>query len=500
MGIPNVDVLKRALEEGMGLTFDDVLLVPGMSDVVPRDVDVKTRLSRNIPLKIPFVSADMDTVTEAKMAIELAKEGGIGFIWKFPDIERQEDEVSKVKYKLNKRIDKPICIREDKTVGDLEEILRKYENGFSSLVVLNAEQRVVGLLTRDKYQFAKRTTHVRDVMVRNPLTSQEDLDVKQAYDFMKTRGVAKVILVDSDGKLRGLYCWKDVREIIENATPLYNRDGGGQLRVGANIGVNDFERAERLLRRKCDVLLVGTAHGHSGNVIKTVKELRTQFTRYTFDIVAGNVATYEAARVLFEAGADGVKVGVGPGSICTTRITTGAGAAQLSAIYECALAGAEFDLPIIGDGGIRFSGDVTKALAAGASSVMIGNLFAATDEASGETIMLNGIKYKVYRGMGSLDAMSAHKSARARYAQEGAEKLVPEGVKTRAPLKGPVRDVLYQLVGGLRSGMGYVGARTIQELQTKRRFRRVTSEGVIESHPHDVTIMGETHNYGGGGG
>ena len=479
-----------------GLTFDDVLLIPGYSEVVPRDVNLKTRLSTNIMLNIPLVSADMDTATEHKVARELAKHGGIGFIWKDPDTEVQADEVSKVKYTFNARIDTPICIREDKTLEDVLKTLEKYDNRFSSLIITNSEGKVVGLVTDNRTQFASKSDKIKDFMVKDLITSEEDYNVNEAYDFMKQRKIGKLILVNPDGTVKGLYCWNDVKEIVEGINPNYNRDKRGQLIVGANVGVNDFERAEQLLKRHCDVLLVGTAHGHSKNVIETVRELKSKFSDYEFDVVAGNVATYEGAKALFEAGADAAKVGVGPGSICTTRVISGVGVPQITAIYEAARAAAEYDKPVIADGGIKFSGDITKAIAIGAESVMIGSLFAATEEAPGDEITVHGKKYKEYRGMGSLGALASSESSKERYGQKGAEKLVPEGVEGRVPLKGPVSEIIYQLIGGLRSGMGYVGAADIKELQEKGRFLRITNAGQRESHPHDVEITKEAPNYG----
>lgn len=483
-----------------GLTFDDVLLIPGISEIVPRDVNLETRLSTNITLNIPFISADMNTVTEANMARAMAKQGGIGFLWKGP-IDEQEKWVASVKYTLNKMIVNPISVNENQTLGEAYQILREYENKFSSLVVENNAKEVVGLLTKDKAQFGEESDLIKDLMVVNPFTSEEDLNVYEAYDVMKKEKVPKLIIVSPDRKLKGMYTFKDVKEIVEGINPMYNRDSNGQLRVGANVGVcipgqNDkvfYERVERLLKRNCDILLVGTAHGHSRNVIDTVKELKRNFKNYNFDIAAGNVATYEGAEDLFKAGADVVKVGIGPGSICTTRIISGAGRAQITAIYEAAKAGVKYGKPIIADGGIRYSGDITKALAAGASCIMAGSLFAGTDESPGEVkeeLNGSGNKYKEYIGMGSLEAMSLSVDSGDRYKQGGIskEKLVPEGVPSKVPYKGSVNDIIYQYTGGLRSGMGYVGAKNIPELKEKARFDRLTSAGQTESHPHDVEI------------
>ena len=480
-----------------GLTFDDVLLKPRRSSVVPRDVCLETFLTPEIPLKIPLVSADMDTVTEAEMAIKLAMEGGLGFLWKSPDINEQVAWVDRVKYAFNARIQKPITIRDNQTLKDVRATLAKYDNRFSTLVVLNEAGKVVGLLTKDRTQFADERDLVRDFMVQNPHTTTRKLDVDQAHRYMKEHQVAKLIVVSKSGELRGLYCFKDVKEIVEGRTPMFNRDRDGRLRVGANVGVNDFERAERLLEAKCDVLLVGTAHGHSKNVLNTVHELRRNFKNYEFGLVAGNVATYEGARDLIKAGANAVKVGIGAGTICTTRIIAGVGVPQLTAVYDCSRAARRYGKVAIADGGIRNSGDVVKALAAGASSAMMGSVFAATDEAPGDIIVdEGGARFKDYRGMGSLGAMVANQTA-SRYLQEqaSAEKLVPEGVEGAVPLKGPLSEVVYQFIGGIKSGMGYIGARSIPKLRNRTIFVRITSAGQRESHPHDIKIRKEAPNY-----
>jgi IMP dehydrogenase len=481
-----------------GMTFDDVLLIPGQSEVVPIDVNLETRLSTNISLNIPLVSADMNTVTEVQMARAMAMQGGLGFLWKGP-INEQEKWVANVKYTLNKLIKDPITVNENQTLADANQILSKYDNKFSTLVVLDNGHKVVGLLTKDKSQFGDKNDFIKDLMVVNPFTSEEDLNVNEAYVLMRKKKVPKLILVTQENELKGMYTFQDVKEIVEGINPMHNRDSQGQLRVGANVGVcipgrNEkafYERVEGLLRKNCDILLVGTAHGHSKNVINTVKELKNNFKNYNFDVAAGNVATYEGAVDLFKAGADVVKVGVGPGSICTTRIVSGAGRAQMNAIYEAAKAGEEYGKPIIADGGIRYSGDITKALSAGASCIMAGSLFAGTNESPGLVKEDgNGRKYKEYIGMGSLEAMSLSEDAGERYKQEGVskEKLVPEGVAGRVPYKGPVNDIIRQQVGGLQSGMGYVGAENITELQKRARFDKITLAGQKESHPHDVEI------------
>ena len=492
-----------------GLAFNDVLLKPQKSSAIPRDVDLTTMLSTNIPLNIPLVSADMDTVTDYRMARAMAMAGGIGFLWR-SSAKNQEDWVDRVKYTFNAKIDKPITIREDQTLDDVTKKLAEYDNRFSSLVVVNSDGKVIGLVTDQETRFADKKDKIKDFMVKKPVTSEKDFDISQAYKFMKKRRIGKLILVNPDGTLRGLYCWKDVKDMMEDETSVYNRDERGQLRVGANIGVRDYKRAERLLRKHCDVLLVGTAHGHSKNVIdtarrikrlkETVGELKRSFSQYEFDIIAGNVATYEGAKELYQAGADAVKVGVGPGSICTTRVISGVGIPQITAIYEASKAAAEFDRPLIADGGIKYSGDVAKAMAARGDSVMIGGLFAGTVESPGEIVHIKGKRYKDYRGMGSLGAMASSRHSKERYKQKGAEKLVPEGVEGVVPLTGPVDDLIFYLLGGLRSGMGYVGAHNIKELQQKGEFIRISSAGVQESHPHDIIVTKEAPNYQTGGG
>tara|TARA_Y100000310_G_scaffold111916_1_gene110320 strand:+ start:9023 stop:10504 length:1482 start_codon:yes stop_codon:yes gene_type:complete len=491
--MPVKQVLELAMERGEALTFDDVLLVPMESRVVPSEVNLETKLSSNISLKVPLISADMDTVTGYEMAREMAMQGGIGFLWK-SCIEEQEKAVDRVKYTLNAKIDNPITIRGEQTREDVLEKLAEYENRFSSLVVVNSERKVVGLVTGDRIQFADKGMFVRDFMVNNPVTSRENLDTNRAYDFMKKQKISKLILIDSKGRLEGLYCFKDVQSIIEGGGS-YNRDKRGQLRIGANVGIKDFERVERLLRKNCDVLLVGTAHGHSKNVMETVEEIKRSFKElYDFNIIAGNVATYDGASALFESGADAVKVGIGPGSICTTRVVAGVGIPQITAIYEAVRAGKEYRKPVIADGGIRNSGDITKALATGASSVMMGSVFAGTGEAPGDFIISRGQRFKTYRGMGSLGAMT--KGSGDRYPQ--GEKLVPEGVEGAIPFKGPVSEIIFQYLGGLRSGMGYVGARDISDLQERARFIRVTNAGQIEGKPHDIEIIKGAPNYSGG--
>jgi IMP dehydrogenase len=500
-----MEAVERA-EPGRSITFGDVLITPGCSSVVPRDVNLETRLTERVPLHIPLLSADMDTVTEPCLAIEMANLGGMGFLWKHPDVKVQTDWVQEVKYRVNGRIDKPITIQVDQTLDDVRAKLVQYKNNFSSLVVLDNSGKVVGLVTGGKTKFARGNPRVEEFMVKNPVTSDRDLDIRQAYELMMKREIGTLILVNETGGLRGLYCWGEVANIVEKQNPMENRDERGQLRVGANVGILDFEktkttgvldleRAEKLLKARCDVLLVGTAHGHSANVINTIKALRGELgSSYQFDIVAGNVATYEGARALFEAGADCVKVGIGPGAICDTRIVAGAGVPQVTAIHEASKAAREFGRYIIGDGGIKQSGDITKAMVAGADSVMMGSLLAGADESAGEIITYKGKRCKYYRGMGSLGAMKDNQTG-DRYKQGGlsAAKLVPEGIESAVECKGPVSEILYQLLGGLRSGMGYAGASNIQDLK-RARFNRPSTSGQRESHPSSPMIK-EPPNY-----
>jgi len=494
-----MEYVERA-EPYRSITFDDILIVPGYSAVVPRDVNLETRLTERIPLHIPITSADMDTVTEPRLAIEMANLGGMGFLWKHPDIDVQANWVREVKHHLNGKISTPITIQADQTLKEVKAKLTQFKNRFSSLVVLDDSKKVVGLVTGDKIQFAENDRRVEEFMVKNPITCDKDLNIKQAYEFMKDKKIGKLILVDNFGELKGLYCFKDVKSIIEKENSMQNRDERGQLRVGANVGVFDFktdcfERAEKLLEAKCDVLLVGTAHGHSKNVIDTIKELKKSFPKYQFDIVAGNVATYEGAKALFEAGADCVKVGVGPGAICDTRIVAGAGMPQITAVYHTSRAARESGKYIIGDGGIKHSGDLTKIIAVGADSAMMGSLLAGSEESAGELAIIDGKTYKDYRGMGSLGAMRDNQSS-DRYKQAGVspEKLVPEGVEGAVPYKGPVSGIIHLLTGGLKSGMGYAGAANIAQLK-EARFTRPSESGKMESHPHSIIITKEPPNY-----
>jgi len=474
-----------------GITFDDVLLVPAYSDFVPRDADTSTRLTRQISIPIPIVSAAMDTVTEASLAIALAQEGGIGFIHKNLTVDAQCREVEKVKRSANGVIPDPITLGPDERCATAQRVMD--ENNISGIPIIEGG-RLVGILTRRDMKFLEgEEVAIADVMTHeNLVTAPASTNLEEAQRILLANKVEKLPLVDDKGALAGLVTIKDIEKL--HKFPLACRDERGRLRVGAAVGVHDYERAERLIAEDVDVLVVDTAHGHSANVVETVRQLRKD---YDIQLVAGNVATAEAVADLVNAGADAVKVGIGPGSICTTRIVSGVGVPQISAVAACAREADARGVPIIADGGVRHSGDITKALAAGASSVMLGSLLAGLEEAPGEVIIYKGRTFKQYRGMGSLGAM-VHGSA-DRYGQDvqrgRGEKLVPEGVEGRVPYRGVLADFVYQLVGGLRAGMGYCGCRTIEELRTRPRFMRISQAGAVEGHPHDIAITRESPNY-----
>jgi IMP dehydrogenase len=476
----------------LGITFDDVLLEPRFSEVVPSEVDVSTRLTRRIGLNIPLLSSPMDTVTEHEMAIALAQEGGLGVIHKNMSIDRQTEEVDKVKRSANGIITDPVSLPPDASVSRAREVMDQHN--VSGVPITVSGGRLVGIITRRDLRFLEDTQlKIAQVMTReNLVTATGTVTLEEAEKILMAKKVEKLLLVDENYTLTGLITIKDID--MMKRFPNACKDGKGRLRVGAAIGVYDYERAASLLAKDVDVLVVDSAHGHSANVIETVKELKK---RWDIDVVAGNIATAEGCRDLIAAGADAVKVGIGPGSICTTRIISGVGVPQITAIYEAAQAAAAAGVPLVADGGIRYSGDVTKALAAGAHVVMIGGLFAGLAESPGEQILYQGRSFKVYRGMGSLGAMMQGSSER--YRQRGAErkpgKLVPEGVEGRVPFKGPLSSFVYQLVGGLRAGMGYCGTQSIEELRTKTRFIQISAAGVRESHPHDIAITQEASNY-----
>ncbi|MBR4710291.1 MAG: IMP dehydrogenase [Bacteroidaceae bacterium] len=476
-----------------GLTYDDVLLVPAYSEVLPRDVDLTTRFSRHIELKIPFVTAAMDTVTESTMAIAIAREGGIGVIHKNMSIEEQARQVAIVKRAENGMIYDPVTIQRGRTVRDALEMMAEYHIG--GIPVVDSENHLVGIVTNRDLRFEKNQSRLIDEVMtsENLVTTHVKTDLFSASDILQENKIEKLPVVDDENHLIGLITYKDITKAKDK--PMACKDAKGRLRVAAGVGVtaDTLVRMKALVEAGVDAIVIDTAHGHSKSVIEKLKEAKKQFP--DVDIVVGNVATGEAARMLVEAGADGVKVGIGPGSICTTRVVAGVGVPQLSAVYDVAYALKGTDVPLIADGGLRYSGDVVKALAAGGYCVMIGSLVAGTEESPGDTIIYNGRKFKSYRGMGSLEAMEC--GSKDRYFQsetKDVKKLVPEGIAGRVPYKGTVQEVIYQLIGGLRSGMGYCGAATIKALNGAK-FVRITNAGVLESHPHDVTITSEAPNY-----
>jgi IMP dehydrogenase len=473
------------------LTFDDVLLVPAKSAVLPTQVDTRTLLTRNISLNIPIVSAAMDTVTESRLAIALAQQGGIGIMHRTMSIAQQASEIDKVKRSESGMIVDPVTVRPDNRISDALDIMRKYK---ISGVPVTRDGKLVGILTNRDLRFETRLElPVEKAMTKeNLITVPVGTTLDDAEQILHRHRVEKLLVVDEEFNLKGLITVKDIQKRIKY--PSAAKDAQGRLRVGAAVGVaGDFvERAEELVKAKVDVIVVDTAHGHSTRVMEAVKLLKQRFPQV--DLVAGNVATFEGASDLIALGVDGLKVGIGPGSICTTRVVTGTGVPQITAIADCARAAHQAKVPIIADGGIKFSGDITKAIAAGASTVMIGSLFAGTEESPGETILYQGRTFKSYRGMGSISAMAA--GSGDRYAQEGeVAKLVPEGIEGRVPYKGLLAEMVLQLVGGLRSGMGYCGCTSIEGLQQKAQFMRITSAGLRESHVHDVIITKEAPNY-----
>ena len=479
-----------------GLTFDDVLLIPAYSEVVPRDVELTTRFSRNIELKTPIVSAAMDTVTEAKLAIAIAREGGIGVIHKNMPIAEQARQVHTVKRAENGMIYDPVSILSGKTVADALALMKEFHIG--GIPVVDENNYLLGIVTNRDLRFERDTKKtVDEIMTKdNLVTTHQTTNLEDAAEILQKHKIEKLPVVDKDGKLVGLVTYKDITKAKDK--PMACKDSKGRLRVAAGVGVtgDTFQRIEALVEAGVDAIIIDTAHGHSKGVIDTLKEAKKRFPQ--IDIVVGNIATPEAARALVEAGADAVKVGIGPGSICTTRVIAGVGVPQLSAIYEVSKELEGTGVPVIADGGIRYSGDMVKALAAGASSIMVGSLLAGVEESPGDTIIYNGRKFKSYRGMGSLEAMQ--KGSKDRYfqdAEDDVKKLVPEGIAARVPYKGSLYEVVYQLLGGLRSGMGYCGAKNIDMLHNAK-FTRITAAGVKENHPHDVTITQEAPNYSRG--
>jgi len=473
-----------------GLTFDDVLLIPSKSRILPRDVDVSTHITRQIAINLPIISAGMDTVTEARMAIAMAREGGIGIIHRNLTIEKQAGEVDKVKRSEHGVITNPFRLTPDHAINDAADLMERYR---ISGVPITAGEKLVGIITNRDLRFEDDYTQlIGEVMTKeNLVTAPEGTTLKEAQIILRRYKVEKLPIVDDQYNLKGLITIKDIEKAIQY--PRSAKDKAGRLLAAAAVGVGAeaLRRAKALIEAGVDLIVVDSAHGHSQPVIDTVKDLKQQYP--SLQLMAGNVATAEGTRDLIKAGADAVKVGVGPGSICTTRVIAGIGVPQITAIYEAAKVGQEYGVPIIADGGIKYSGDLTKAIAAGAHVVMIGSLFAGTEESPGEFEIYQGRSYKVYRGMGSLGAMK--EGSRDRYFQEHEQKLVPEGIEGRVPYRGTASDMVFQLIGGLKAGMGYCGVKNIEELQTKTKFIRITDAGLAESHPHSVQITKEAPNY-----
>jgi IMP dehydrogenase len=479
-----------------GLTFDDVLLIPDYSDVLPSDVSIQTRFTRHITLNVPFVSAAMDTVTEAKMAISMAREGGIGVIHKNMTIEEQAQQVASVKRAENGMINAPVTTYPYKTVGDALRQMAEYKIG--GIPVVNDEHVLVGIVTNRDLRFQRDMSKRIDMVMTkdNLITTTRNTGLNEASDILQKHKIEKLPVVDEKGKLIGLITYKDITKAKDK--PFACKDAQGRLRVAAGVGItaDALERVAALVEAGVDAIVLDSAHGHSQNVVNTLQRIKQQFSN--IDVVVGNIATAAAAQMLAAAGADAIKVGIGPGSICTTRVIAGVGVPQISAIYEVYNQLKNSDIPIIADGGIRYSGDIVKALAAGGSAVMLGGLLAGVEESPGETILFNGRKFKAYRGMGSLEAMQ--RGSKDRYMQsdvDDVKKLVPEGITGRVPYKGDLYEVIYQMAGGLRAGMGYCGAANIEALH-QAKFCKITNAGVAESHPHDITITSEAPNYSSG--
>jgi len=487
------DVMRATMQDkiqGQGITFDDVLLLPGRSDFLPRQANTQTRLTRNITINIPLISAPMDTVTESALAIALAQEGGIGIVHKNLTVEEQRREVDKVKRSENGVILDPVTLGPRDLISTARKLMT--EQNISGVPIVDKSDKLVGILTRRDLKFLENDEqYIESVMSKGKLvTGAAGTTLEQAEAILNKHKVEKLLLVDKDEKLTGLITMRDIEQMCH--FPNASRDERGRLRVGASVGVLDYERVEQLIGADVDLIIVDSAHGHSKNVIDTVKEIRK---KWDIDIIAGNVATGEATKDLIAAGADGIRVGIGPGAICTTRVVSGVGVPQITAVMDCAAVGDREKVPVIADGGIRHSGDITKSIAAGASAVMLGSLFAGLDEAPGKLVIYKGRRFKEYRGMGSLGAMVTGGGERYGQKTREAGKLVPEGVEGRVPYRGKLAEYVYQLVGGLQAGMGYCGTPDIESLRKKSRFIRITSAGVTESHPHDITITHEAPNY-----
>jgi IMP dehydrogenase len=486
---------RKGLMEGKfakeGLTFDDVLLVPQKSSVLPRDVDTRTRLTKKIKLNIPLMSAGMDTVTEAKLAIAMAREGGIGIIHKNMSIEEQALEVDKVKRSEHGVIVDPFYLSPEHVIADALELMERYH--ISGVPIVDENKKLVGILTNRDIRFENDVNKkIEDAMTKdNLVTAKEGICMEEAEKILKSRKIEKLPIVDDEGYLKGLITIKDIEKAIQY--PNSAKDLRGRLLAGAAIGITGdmMERAQALVKAGVDVIVIDTAHGHSQGVIEAVKKIKKEYPE--MQVIAGNVATGEATEELILAGADAVKVGIGPGSICTTRVVAGIGVPQITAVYDCACAAKKYDVPVIADGGIKYSGDIPKAIAAGAEVCMMGSLFAGTEESPGETVIYKGRNFKTYRGMGSMSAMAA--GSKDRYFQEDTKKFVPEGVEGMVPYRGRLKDIVYQMVGGLRAGMGYCGTPTVKDLVENGKFIKITAASLKESHPHDISITKEAPNY-----
>jgi IMP dehydrogenase len=476
-----------------GLTFDDVLLIPAYSEILPREVDISSMFSRNIRINTPVVSAAMDTVTEADMAIAIAQEGGIGVIHKNMTIEKQASQIRKVKRAENVMIYDPVTINVQATVAEALNLMNEYRIG--GILVVDKLGILVGIVTNRDLRFENNHSRkITEVMTTNLITTNHQTNLEAAARILQKHKIEKLPIVDEKGKLFGLITYKDITKAKDR--PNSCKDDKGRLRVAGAVGIaaDTLDRAEALINANADAIVIDTAHGHTKSVIGILRDIKKRFPR--IDVIAGNIGTSEAAKKLAQAGADGLKVGIGPGSICTTRVIAGVGIPQISAVYDVAKAVEGSGIPVIADGGIRYSGDIIKAIAAGACSIMAGSLFAGVEESPGDTIIYNGRKFKAYRGMGSIEAMQ--QGSKDRYFQDvedDIKKLVPEGIEARVPFKGNLAEVIYQMMGGLRAGMGYLGARNIAELQKDAKFVRITNSGIVESHPHDVTITREAPNY-----
>ncbi len=486
-----MEILRSDKFEKEGLTFDDVLLMPARSDIHPRDVEVKTKLTDKLPLNVPIVSAGMDTVTEAEMAIAMAREGGLGIIHKNMSVEEQAEMIDRVKRSESGVITNPFFLTKDRQVYDAEHLMGKYR--ISGVPIVDDEQKLIGIITNRDLRFIEDYSLLIDeVMTKNNLvTAPVGTTLKEAEQVMQKHKIEKLPLVDNEQTLKGLYTIKDIEKVIE--FPHSAKDEQGRLLVGAAVGVahDTAVRVKALVEAGADALVIDTAHGHSKGVLDQITQIREEYPDVT--LIAGNVATAAGTRDLIKAGVDVVKVGIGPGSICTTRVVAGVGVPQVTAVYDCAKEAAKHDVPIIADGGIKYSGDIVKALASGGHAVMLGSLLAGVSESPGERVIFQGRQFKVYRGMGSMGAME--KGSKDRYFQEESQKLVPEGIEGRIPYKGPLADSIHQLVGGIRAGMGYCGTRTLEDLREDGQFVRITNAGLTESHPHDVQITKEAPNY-----